>query len=49
MIGGCLLPIGLFWFAGTSNPSVHWILPIIAGAPFGCGMLFIFLSVISEQ
>jgi hypothetical protein len=26
MIGGILLPIGLFWFAWTAAPtSIHWI------------------------
>jgi hypothetical protein len=32
MVGSILLPIGLFWFAWTSNPKVHWIAPILAGA-----------------
>ncbi|ODV90434.1 hypothetical protein CANCADRAFT_106571 [Tortispora caseinolytica NRRL Y-17796] len=30
-----LAPISLYWFAWTSQPSVHWIVPIIAGIPFG--------------
>ncbi|KAL4251643.1 MFS transporter superfamily protein [Abortiporus biennis] len=37
MMGAFLLPIGLFWFAWTSQPSVHWIVPIIAGIPIGTG------------
>lgn len=28
-------PISLFWFAWTSDPSVHWIVPIIASALWG--------------
>ena len=32
-----LLPLGQFWFAWTSSPSVHWIWPILAGIPFGTG------------
>ncbi|EPQ58477.1 MFS general substrate transporter [Gloeophyllum trabeum ATCC 11539] len=32
-----LLPVGLFWFAWTSQPSVHWMLPVAAGVPFGTG------------
>ncbi|KAK4684912.1 hypothetical protein P7C73_g5250, partial [Tremellales sp. Uapishka_1] len=45
-LGAVLLPIGLFWFAWTSEPSVHWIVPIIASAPFGAGFLLIFTSMI---
>ncbi|CEQ42964.1 SPOSA6832_04837, partial [Sporobolomyces salmonicolor] len=62
-VGGCALPIGLFWrspitsphkpsnnlnrFAWTTLPSVHWIVPIIASAPFGFGMVLVFLSMMS--
>jgi len=42
--GGVLVPVGMFWFAWTSFPSIHWIVPILAGVPFGMGMLFIFVS-----
>ncbi|KAI0747878.1 MFS general substrate transporter [Daedaleopsis nitida] len=35
MVGGVFLPISLFWFAWTSTPSVHWIVPVLAGIPFG--------------
>lgn len=45
MIGGIALPIGLFWFAWTNSPSIHWMASIAAGAPFGFGMVLIFLSV----
>ncbi|KDQ59492.1 hypothetical protein JAAARDRAFT_153379 [Jaapia argillacea MUCL 33604] len=38
MAAGFLIPIGLFWFAWTSQPSVHWIFPILAGVPFGTGV-----------
>lgn len=38
MFGSVCLPVGVFWFAWTSTPSVHWIIPIIAGVPFGIGM-----------
>ncbi|KAL7415199.1 major facilitator superfamily domain-containing protein [Mrakia frigida] len=33
-------------FAWTSNPSIHWISPVLAGAPFGFGMLLVFTSVL---
>ncbi|KAI0371743.1 MFS general substrate transporter [Pilatotrama ljubarskyi] len=35
MLGGILLPISLFWFGWTSRPPVHWIVPVLAGVPFG--------------
>ncbi|KAI5289754.1 MFS siderochrome iron transporter 1 [Ascosphaera aggregata] len=47
IVGGIALPIGLFWFAWTNYPSVHWIVPIIAGAPFGFGMVLVFLGVMN--
>lgn len=37
------LPIGLFWFAWTNSPNVHWIVPILAGIPFGFGCIMLFL------
>ncbi|OQE31605.1 hypothetical protein PENSTE_c001G02173 [Penicillium steckii] len=45
MVGGIALPIGLFWFAWTNSPSIHWMASVAAGAPFGFGMVLIFLSV----
>lgn len=47
MIGGLAVPIGLFWFAWTDGPNVHWIVSIIAGAPFGFGMVLVFLSIMT--
>lgn len=45
MIGGPAIPIALFWFAWTNGPSIHWIVSVIAGAPFGFGMVLIFVSI----
>ncbi|KAI1348594.1 major facilitator superfamily domain-containing protein [Xylaria sp. FL0043] len=42
ILGAVLVPIGLFWFAWTSFPWVHWILPIIGSGIFGCGTLLVF-------
>ncbi|KAI1121194.1 major facilitator superfamily domain-containing protein [Nemania abortiva] len=42
ILGAVLVPIGLFWFAWTSFPWVHWILPIIGSGIFGCGTLLAF-------
>ncbi|MCJ1285899.1 MFS siderochrome iron transporter 1 [Xylographa opegraphella] len=47
IIGCVLLPVGLFWFAWTNGPSVHWIVSIIATVPFGMGMVLVFLSIMN--
>ncbi|GAA5934000.1 MFS transporter [Sporobolomyces koalae] len=44
---GVILPVGLFWFAWTTQPSVHWIVPIIASFPFGMSMVLVFLTMFS--
>ena len=44
MVGALALPIGMFWFAWTNYPSVHWIVCIIATVPFAFGMVLVFLS-----
>nr|XP_031859492.1 uncharacterized protein CI109_005140 [Kwoniella shandongensis]KAA5526564.1 hypothetical protein CI109_005140 [Kwoniella shandongensis] len=44
-IGAILAPIGLFWFAWTSAPPVHWILPVVGCIPFGLAFLLIFTSI----
>jgi MFS family permease len=42
MIGSVMLPISLFWFGWTARKGVHWIVPIIAGFPFGFSMMLLF-------
>ncbi|KAH8675248.1 major facilitator superfamily domain-containing protein [Xylariales sp. PMI_506] len=44
IFGSLLLPVGLFWFAWSNGPEVHWIVPIIASAFFGSGLVLVFLS-----
>lgn len=39
--------MGLFWFAWTNYPSINWAPSIIAGAPFGFGMVLVFLSIMN--
>lgn len=39
-----LLPISLAWFAASAKPTVHWLVPTIAGGLFGCSMLLIFMG-----
>jgi hypothetical protein len=44
MVGGCVLPIGLFWFAWTNYPNLPWAASMAAGIPFGFGMVLVFLG-----
>ena len=43
-VGGALLPIGLFWFAWTSNPGINVWPQIISIIPTGAGIMCIFLQ-----
>ncbi|KAK0642445.1 Efflux pump FUB11 [Lasiodiplodia hormozganensis] len=47
LIGSIAMPIGLFWFAWTNYPNIHWMASIAAGAPFGFGMVLVFLSIMN--
>lgn len=42
-VGAVALPIGLFAFAWTNSPSIHWAASIILSAPFGFGCVLVFL------
>lgn len=45
MIGGIAIPVGMFWFAWTTFPDIHYMAPIAAGVPFGFGLNLIFLGI----
>jgi multidrug resistance protein len=45
MVGGVAFPIGLFWFAWTNGPNIHWMVSITAGAVFSFGMILVFLCI----
>lgn len=47
MVGSVCIPIGLFVFAWTNDPSIHWIVCIIFTAPFGFGMVLVFLGIMN--
>ena len=51
--GAFILPIGLFWFAWTSNPNITWVPQVIAGIPTGMGKLhrfhYYYLSTIANS
>lgn len=42
-IAAVLIPAGEIWFAWTGTPNVHWIVPILAGVPFGMGNCAVFI------
>jgi MFS family permease len=37
--GGLLMPIGLFWYGWSAEAKLHWIMPDIGAAVFGCGFM----------
>ncbi|KAJ5154305.1 uncharacterized protein N7500_009744 [Penicillium coprophilum] len=41
--GGVSIVVGLAWFAATDSPNIHWVVPIMAGAPFGAGFVLVFI------
>ncbi|KAL5341382.1 major facilitator superfamily domain-containing protein [Aspergillus crustosus] len=41
----CLLPISFFWYGWTTEKEVHWIVPIIGLAPFGIGMMGVYMPI----
>ncbi|KAI0131191.1 MFS general substrate transporter [Daldinia grandis] len=43
--GAVVVPIGLFIFAWTAYPWVHWMGPIIGSAIFGFGTLLVFTGI----
>jgi MFS transporter, DHA1 family, multidrug resistance protein len=43
-VGGCVLPVGLFWFGWTSSHNITWVPQVLAGAPIGFGIFLIFLQ-----
>lgn len=46
-IGGPLFAAGVFWIGWAARPSVHWIVPILGGVPYGTGFLLLFMALIN--
>lgn len=44
ILGGIMLPVGLFWYAWTSNPNIVWVPQVLSGSFIGAGVLLIFLQ-----
>lgn len=47
LVGGPLISISIFWLAWTARPSIHWMVPVMAGLPFGVGFLLIFMALLN--
>jgi DHA1 family multidrug resistance protein-like MFS transporter len=45
ILGGILLPAGMFWFGWTSNPHITWVPQVVSGSFLGSGVILIFLQV----
>jgi hypothetical protein len=46
LLGSVGLPVGLFWFAWSARPDIHWLSPAAAIVPFAWGNLCIFISTV---
>lgn len=47
ILASITIPAGLFWFAWTNSPSIHWIASIAACVPFGFGVILVYLGILS--
>ncbi|KAK9458164.1 major facilitator superfamily domain-containing protein [Dipodascopsis uninucleata] len=49
MVGALIFPIGMFWltWAGAYHEHVHWIVPTLSGLFIGCGIILLFLSLLT--
>jgi multidrug resistance protein len=46
-LGGPFIVIACFWVGWTASPSIHWIVPTLAGLPFGIGFLLLFMALLN--
>lgn len=46
-MGGPFLAVACFWIGWGAQPSVHWIVPVLGGIPFGIGYLLLFMSLLN--
>ncbi|KAJ5543782.1 major facilitator superfamily domain-containing protein [Penicillium frequentans] len=44
IVGGIMVPIGIFWFAWTATPDIPWPSPVCASFLIGCGMYLLFIQ-----
>ncbi|KAL2075918.1 hypothetical protein VTL71DRAFT_861 [Oculimacula yallundae] len=46
-VGGPLYVISLFWLGWTANKDIHYVVPMLAGIPFGMGFVLIFMALLN--
>ena len=46
-LGGPMYVVSLFWLGWASNPKVHWIVPMLAGLPFGVAFMLVFMALLN--
>ncbi|KAI4868897.1 MFS transporter [Hypoxylon rubiginosum] len=46
-ISGPLNVSSLFWLGWTARSDIHWIVPMLAGVPFGMGLELVFISMLN--
>ncbi|KAF3070767.1 Polyamine transporter 3 [Daldinia childiae] len=46
-LGGPLFAISLFWLGWSSQPNVSFVVPMLAGIPFGGGYMLIFMALLN--
>ena len=47
MISAFTVPVGLFWFAWTNSPSLHWMASVAALVPFGFGLVIVYMGIVN--
>ncbi|KAH1367434.1 hypothetical protein KXW98_002478 [Aspergillus fumigatus] len=47
IVGAVALPVGMFAFAWTNSPRIHWSVSIILSAPFGFGCVLVILPIVN--
>ncbi|PLB51375.1 putative MFS transporter [Aspergillus steynii IBT 23096] len=47
LVGSFALPVGMFAFAWTNYPSIHWSVGIILSTPFGFGCVLVILPIMN--
>lgn len=47
MLSAITIPVGLFWFAWTNYPSIHWMASVAALVPFGFGLILIYMGIVN--
>lgn len=46
-LGGPMFVISLFWLGWTARTSITFVVPMLAGIPFGLGMMLIFMALLN--